>query len=229
MKRIMGALIGCKNSVLLVAMMLWASVALAQPVTITYPTGAQNITRAISSSKLTVKLVFNGACSGTTTVKVALPASVSYVASSISKTGGTAAMAIAESVITDLRNPVFAVTGIAASGDNITFTLYREADCGSLTSAKDSIFVVTSGGCSSSSDIAGTVNTYNIQAPSLSITPSASITNAVIDTTLNRLSTITNGGNGNNSFSIDSYGNLNLAPSSTLLIICLLPSELLIK
>ena len=167
----------------------------AQPVTISYPTSAQSITRVFGRGKLTVKLFFNAACSGTT-VKIALPATVSYIASSVTKTGGASGLGISESSITDLRNPVFAITGTIASGNEITFTLERKADCGTITTGKDSVFVTTGGSCFNSSDVLGTLNTYNILSPSLSINPAPSLTGAVIDTTATRLSTIINGGNG---------------------------------
>lgn len=168
----------------------------AQAPTITYPSPAQDLTRGFSQGTLTVKVVFNGACTGATTLKIALPASVTYVAGSVTKTGGTAALGISESSITDLGNPVFNISGIAATGDNITFTVARNAGCGSLATAKDSVYVFTSGGCSSGSEVSGTVNTYNLLSPSLAITPPASLTGAVIGTTTTRSTTIVNGGNG---------------------------------
>ncbi|MGC4102956.1 T9SS type A sorting domain-containing protein [Ferruginibacter sp.] len=168
----------------------------AQAPTITYPAAAQDITRAYSQSNLTVKLVFNGACTGATTVKVALPASVTYVAGTVAKTSGTAGLSISEGSIADLSNPVFNIGGSIATGSDITFTIARSAACGSLATAKDSVYVFTSGGCSNGSETANTVNTYNLLSPSLAITPPPALTNAVVGTTATRTTTVTNGGNG---------------------------------
>ncbi len=168
----------------------------AQAPTISYPTAAEDLTRGYSQGNLTVKVVFNGACTGVTTVKVAFPASVTYAAGTVIKTGGTAAIGIAESNISDLRNPVFSISGIAATGDYITFTIARRATCGNLATAKDSVYVFTSGGCSNGSELAAMVNTYNLLSPSLALTPPAALTNAVIGTNATRTTTITNGGNG---------------------------------
>ena len=75
----------------------------AQAPTISYPTAAQNLSRGIGDSLLTVKLVFNGVCTGT--VRLSLPASVTYVAGTVTKTSGTAGVTIAESSIADLSKP----------------------------------------------------------------------------------------------------------------------------
>jgi hypothetical protein len=181
---------------LLLLLLCFSNRTLAQSPTISYPVAAQELTRGYSQGNLTIKLVFNGICTGTTTAKIALPASVSYVAGSVNKTAGTTALSIAESSITDLSNPVFSITGITTIGDNITFTVARNAACGSLATAKDSVYVFTNGGCSNGSELVSTVNTYNILSPSLAITPAIALTNAVIGTTANRITTVTNGGNG---------------------------------
>jgi hypothetical protein len=184
----------CKRVFVVISCFLSTAV-LAQPVSISYPSSAQSINRVLGKGSLSVKLFFNGACTGTS-VKIALPASVSYIASSVSKTGGAAGLSIAESSISDLRNPVFTISGTIASGDELIFKIDRRADCGTLTTGKDSVFVTTGGGCFNSSDVLGTLNTYNILSPSLSINPATALTGAVIDTTATRLSTIINGGNG---------------------------------
>lgn len=163
---------------------------------ITYPTPAQNIVRAYGNSLLTVRLVFNGICTGPTSVKIAFPASVNYVASTISKIGGTAGVSITESSIADLRNPVFTISGISAVGDELIFTVARRATCGTLATAKDSIYFFSSGGCSNGSEVSGTDNTYNLYAPALAITPAPAVTGAVLGTTSTRITTIVNGGNG---------------------------------
>ena len=166
----------------------------AQAPTISYPTAAQNLSRGSGDSLLTVKLVFNGVCSGT--VRLGLPASVTYVPGSVIKTSGTASVTIAESSIADLSKPTFSISGVAAIGDEITFTVARRAGCGSLATAKDSVYFVAGAGCSDGSEIAGTVNTYNIFAPTLPITPAAALTGAVVGSTYSRTTVVTNGGNG---------------------------------
>jgi hypothetical protein len=184
------------TAIMLLMALFITTISHAQAPTISYPAAAQDLTRGYSQGNLTVKLVFNGVCTGATTVKIALPASVSYIAGSVSKTGGTTGLSIAEGSIADLGNPVLNISGIAAIGDNITFTVARNATCGSLATAKDSVYVFTSGGCSNASELAGAVNTYNIFSPSLAITPPAALTNALIGTTATRTTTIVNGGNG---------------------------------
>ena len=166
----------------------------AQAPTISYPTAAQNLSRGIGDSLLTVKLVFNGICTGT--VRLSLPASVTYVAGTVTKTSGTASVNIAESSIADLSKPTFSISGVAAIGDEITFTVARRAGCGSLATAKDSVYFVAGAGCSDGSEVAGAVNKYNLFAPALSITPPAALTGTVIGTTANRTAVVTNGGNG---------------------------------
>ena len=167
----------------------------AQAPTISYPAPAENITRAYGQGNLTVKLVFNGSCSGTQ-VKVAFPATVTYIPGTVSKTGGSGSLAIAQNNIADLSNPVFNINGPIATGDEITFTLARRAACGNAATGKDSIYVTTGGGCTNGSEVAGTMNTYNLYAPALSVTPAASVNNAFTGTTATRTTTIVNGGNG---------------------------------
>lgn len=140
--------------------------------------------------------MFNGVCTGTNTVRVALPTSLRYVPSSVAKTSGTASVTIAESSIADLRNPVFNISGIASIGDEITFTVARKADCGVLATAKDSIYFTAGAGCSDASEISGVLNTYNIVAPALSLTPPPALVNTVVGATATRTTTITNGGTG---------------------------------
>jgi len=167
---------------------------IAQSPTISYPSSAQDLTRGYSQSNLTVKLVFNGVCSGT--VRLGFPASITYVAGSVVKTGGSAGVSISESSLSDLSKPTFSISGVSSIGDEITFTVARRAGCGSLASAKDSVYFISGAGCSDASEVVGTVNTYNILAPALSISPAAALTGAVVGNTYSRTSVITNGGNG---------------------------------
>ncbi|HTN17749.1 MAG TPA: hypothetical protein VL092_08725 [Chitinophagaceae bacterium] len=169
---------------------------MGQSPTLSYPVSAQNLTRAYSRGLLTVKLVFNGICSGTNTVRVSFPSSVTYVPGTITKTSGTAGVTIAESSIANLSRPEFNISGVSAVADEITFSVARRAGCGELASVKDTVYFISGAGCSDVSDIAGSVNSYNILSPALSLTPPPTLTGAVIGTTVTRTSKITNGGTG---------------------------------
>lgn len=169
----------------------------AQTVSISYagvsPAGA--LTRGYSSGVLTVKLTYSAACTGST-VTVALPADVQYVAGSVTKTAGTgglSATTISESNITNLRKPVFTIGNASGNGD-LTFTISRIAGCGTTSGGKDSIYV--SGACGTANETNGSTNTYNIYAPVLTQTGPATIANAVINQQYTRTFRLTNGGNG---------------------------------
>jgi len=164
----------------------------AQILTPNYPTPAEAVTRGYDQSLLTVQIGFTSACTDDT-VTIQLPESVSYVAGSVIKTAGTGSFAIADADISNLRTPKFEITGVTGAG-SITFTIAREAACGTAVSGKDTVLVF--GSCGTSSESAGAVNTYNIFAPSLSLTPPAPITGAILGTTVTRTITVTNGGNG---------------------------------
>lgn len=160
---------------------------------INYPVQAQDLTRGYGQSLLTVQLGFTGACTGTT-VTVALPSSVTYVAGTVLKTAGSSAgSSISESNITNLSAPVFSVSGITGAGD-ITFTIARRAGCGAGASGKDTIQV--SGSCGSAVENNANTNTYNLLAPAVSINPPAAVTGAFTGSTYTRNYSITNGGNG---------------------------------
>ncbi|GAB2816874.1 hypothetical protein GCM10027043_16910 [Ferruginibacter profundus] len=163
-------------------------------VSINYPNPAQGLTRGTGKSNLTVQLGFTAACTGVT-VTIALPPSINYVAGSATKTAGSlTGSTITENNITNLNAPVFSVNSITSAGD-ITFTISRQADCGTLANGKDTI-KVNSTDCGTAIENNASTNTYNILAPVLSLVPPAAITNAVIGTTATRTITITNGGNG---------------------------------
>jgi hypothetical protein len=165
----------------------------AQTPTISYPTVAQALTRGLDTSLLTVKIAFSGACSATTTT-IALAPSVTYVPGSVNKTAGNGAtIAIAESDISNLNAPVFSLSGITVAGD-ITFTIQRQAGCGSLSSGKDTIIVNSS--CGNTAENAAGINTYYLFAPVVNIIPPVTITGALLNTNYSRTFTVTNGGNG---------------------------------
>ncbi|MBL7810839.1 MAG: T9SS type A sorting domain-containing protein [Bacteroidetes bacterium] len=155
-----------------------------------YPTAAGDLTRGYGNSALTVQVAWTATCNGDT-ITIRLPEGITYVPGSVTKTGGT--QTIAEADISNLRTPRFVVSNITGTGD-IIFTILRKAGCGSLASGKDSVYV--KGSCGTAQETSGIVNTYNIFAPSISLTPPAAIGNAVIGTLATRTLTVTNGGNG---------------------------------
>ncbi|MEQ1554856.1 MAG: hypothetical protein ABL929_11785, partial [Ferruginibacter sp.] len=165
---------------------------------ITYPTPAQAVTRGFGeNSLLTVRIVFPSACAnpvvtinlGTTNA----PGFIEYMPGSIIKIGGTVALNIAQSNISNLASPVFTVSGSPTAGQDIIFTIKRRANCGTAASTKDAI--VVSGSCSFS-ETDPSINTYNLLAPALTITPPAIINNVNVGSSYSRNITITNGGNG---------------------------------
>lgn len=175
----------------LLAVMLLLVVSYTKAQTITYPSGAQPLTRGMGSSLLTVNVAFPNACTGVN-VEIRLPNGVEYVTGSVVKTGGAGSLTISDAGGT-LNKPLFAISN-AASGNDITFTIARIANCGTGSSGKDSIYVT--GSCGNRIETAAEENNYNILAPALSMTPPATITNAVVGSNYNRSFTVTNGGLG---------------------------------
>ncbi len=175
----------------LLAVMLLLVVSYTKAQTITYPSGAQPLTRGMGSSLLSVNVGFTAACTAVN-VEIPLPAGVSYVSGSVATTGGAGGLTIIENGGTKSR-PKFLVSN-AAIGNNIAFTIARIADCGAGASGKDSVYVTSS--CGTVSELGAAVNTYNILAPSLSITSPAAIANANVGGTYSRTFSVTNGGNG---------------------------------
>ena len=159
---------------------------------INYPVPAQALTHGFGTSLLTVQVAFSNVCTGST-VKISLPASVTYVPGSITKTGGSLSNAITELNITNLSTPTFNIADVSGAGD-IIFTIQRVAGCGSLSSGKDTIQV--NSGCGVVIENGGNLNNYSVYAPSLALTPPAAVNNAVVNGTYTRTTTITNGGNG---------------------------------
>jgi hypothetical protein len=157
-----------------------------------YPAATGNLTRGgIDTSSLTVQLAFGSACSSVQTT-VTLPAGVSYVPGSITKTGGSAAFAIAYAGGT-ASAPVFAISGVGTPGD-IIFSLKRTAACGGTGAGKDIVSVTSS--CGNASESNTNVNAYTIYAPSLSLTAPAGNLNANVGSAYLRTVAVTNGGNG---------------------------------
>lgn len=187
-----------RNVLLLSCLLVTSMVANAQFV-ISYPGAAQqDLTVCYGQSTLTVR-VDVAAASSNNTVTVQLPTGVNYVAGTVTKTGGTAALTIAESNIANLNAPVFAISPTALSpGDYITFTIARTAGCAARTYAlagntfKDVTTATGSGGTKAFTPATG----YNVNYPSFSLVQPAAITNAVIGATYTRTFTVTNGSSG---------------------------------
>ncbi len=159
---------------------------------ISYPTPAENITSAYSSSKLYVKLSFAGTCNPVdeNTVRIKLPADITYVQGSVSLiSAGT--LNIIEQDVSDLRTPVFQFTG---SGTEIIFSINRKASCVTETTFKDSVEVLGSSCTNVDFDISK--NNYNVTAASLTLTAPIPVVNATIGMTTTRSIKITNGGYG---------------------------------
>lgn len=176
---------------MLAALLSLCSVAIAQP-TISYPSNSvESLTRGMGSGKLAVNLGFTSSCTSIN-VEVRLPEGVQYVSGSVASTGGTGGLTIQDNGGTGNR-PQFQISN-AAAGNNIIFTIDRIANCGLGASGKDSVYVTSS--CGNVSEVGAVLNTYNILAPSLSISPPAAIANANIGSSYSRNFSVTNGGNG---------------------------------
>ncbi|SFQ46729.1 hypothetical protein SAMN04515674_1211, partial [Pseudarcicella hirudinis] len=184
-----------KRFTLIVSLLIFSHVLHAQ-IVINYPAAPQGLTRGMGAGNLTVKIGFGAICTNTT-VTIVLPESVTYVAGSVNKTGGSLLSgAITENNISNLNAPEFIVNGITAAGD-ITFTISRQAICGAAASGKDTVKVASGCGVISAPVKAVSAsNSYNLLAPALSMSPPVAVTGAFLNNTYTRTTTVTNGGNG---------------------------------
>jgi len=157
-----------------------------------YPVAAQSLTRGLDTSLLTVQIGFTSMCTEDT-VTVQLPEGISYIAGSVTKISGTGSYTITDANLSNLRVPTFEVAGVSTAGD-LTFTIKRVAQCGTLVSGKDTVLV--KGSCGSNQEDDAVLNTYNISAPSFSLSSPAPITGAIVGSVYNRSIVVTNGGNG---------------------------------
>jgi Secretion system C-terminal sorting domain len=163
---------------------------------ISYSIPAQSITRGLDTTSLTVRVDFPNCNNSTISVVLGAtntPGLIQYIPGTVQKIGGTASLSIIESNISNLASPVFSI-GNTTAGEYIEFTIKRRAYCGTAVSSKDNI-VVNGTNCSFS-ETDPNVNSYNLLAPSLSITPPSSITNVIVGSTIVRNTNIINGGNG---------------------------------
>lgn len=185
-----------KKQLLLIISILLLATIITQGQVISYPTGAQPITRGFDSTVLTIKIDFPACTSPLVTINLGAtytPGTIEYIPGSLAQIGGSAGITIAESNISNLSSPQFSVSSTSA-GQHITFTIKRRIGCGSAASSKDA--VVVSGGCSFS-ETDPSVNTYNILAPGLTLSPPTSpLPNTGVGSSYNRTFSVNNGGNG---------------------------------
>ena len=183
-----------KFPVLIMLLLLRSSLSRAQiTVTTPYPVAAQQLTRGLDSSLLTVEVNFLSACTGNVCT-ITLPGGVTYVAGSVSAIAASTTTGFTIAALGGTPGiPTFTIGGVAGPG-SIRFTIKRTAGCGAAASGKDAITVT--GSCGSVTEADANVNSYNLLSPALAITPPPAITNAVVGSTATRTTTITNGGNG---------------------------------
>jgi len=108
-----------------------------------------------------------------------LPPGVLYVSGSVTATGGS--MTIAENSIVDLNAPEFSLNGggAIAVGDDITFTIAREAGCGAVDHDlggglfKDSISVISTSGASTfrANEYDPSIQPYNVEYAAIAVLP----------------------------------------------------------
>jgi Secretion system C-terminal sorting domain len=163
--------------------------------TISYPRPCEAVTRGLDSTFLIVRIDFPTSINNFVTINLGStnsPGLVQYVAGSVSKDAGTAAITIAQSNITNLQSPVFSVSN-TTNGDYIIFSIKRRANAGTATLTKDAVNVT---GTLNFSETDPDVNPYTLKSPTLTVVPAATIANANIGNTFIRTITVTNGGSG---------------------------------
>jgi hypothetical protein len=169
---------------------------------IQYPAAAQGMTTCLNPSLLTVRVDVSVASTGNNVVTITLPPGVTYVPGSVTKTGGTPALTIADLGGTPSA-PTFQLgPNTLAAGNFIIFTIQRQAGCASRTHAlgggtfKDNVSVTGTAGTTVENDPA--LNPYNVNFPSFVLTQPAPVTNAYVGPghSFNRTFTITNGADG---------------------------------
>jgi gliding motility-associated-like protein len=165
-----------------------------------YPASSQNLTSCLNSSLLTVRVDVGANATANDTVFISFPPGITYIPGSITKTGGTSTLNIVEAGGPP-EAPRFLITPANLTvGQNITFTLQRQANCISRNYVieggvfKDMISIKGTAGITR--DIDPTFNAYNVNFPSISFIQPAALTNIVPGGIYSRNFTITNGGNG---------------------------------
>ncbi len=186
------------------AMLFWILICLgfigrAQFV-IQYPASSQNLTACLNSSLLTVRADVGANATSNDTVFISFPPGITYLPGTITKTGGTPTLNIVEAGGPP-EAPRFLISPVNLTvGQNITFTLQRQANCISRNYMieggvfKDVISIKGTAGITR--DIDPAFNAYNVNSPSISFIQPAALTNIVPGGIYTRNFTITNGGNG---------------------------------
>ena len=167
---------------------------------IQYPTSAQGITICLDTTLLTVHVNVVAMTTSNDSVFINFPQGVSYVPGTVTKTGGTPSLDIADAGGTT-DAPIFVITpAVLSVGQTIKFTLKRYASCSARTLVlgggifKDAVTVKGSAGTTRESD--PTVNPYNVKYPSFSFTQPLAVNNVGPDGIYTRNFTITNGADG---------------------------------
>ncbi|NEW83807.1 MAG: tandem-95 repeat protein [Mariniphaga sp.] len=167
---------------------------------IQYPTSAQGITICLDTTLLTVQVNVGAMTTSNDSIFINFPQGVSYVSGTVTKTGGTPSLNIADAGGTP-DAPIFVITpAVLSVGQNITFTLKRYASCSARTFVlgggifKDAVTVKGSAGTTRESD--PSVNPYNIRYPSFSFGQPLAVNNTVPGGIYTRNFTITNGADG---------------------------------
>ena len=189
-----------KRRVTLIWVLICMSFVSSAQFVIQYPVPSQNLTGCLNSSLLTVRVDVEATTTSNDSVFIFFPPGISYIPGSVTKLAGTSTLNIVESGGTP-EAPRFLITPSTLSvGQNITFTLQRQANCASRNFLieggvfKDGISVKGTSG--KTNEINPAFNSYNVNYPSLTLTQPATVNNIVPGGIYSRSFTITNGGNG---------------------------------
>ncbi len=89
-------------------------------ITTPYPSAAQQLTRGLDTSLLTVEVNFLSACSNDTAI-IYLAPGVTYISGSVTKIAGSSGISISD-IAGSSGTPKFLISGVSAAG-NIRFTI----------------------------------------------------------------------------------------------------------
>lgn len=164
---------------------------------ISYPVGAGSMIVCQTTADLTVRIDVI-ANSNTNKVTIDLSPGVEYVPGSVSKTGGTSTLTIAESNISNLNRPVFAINPNAlVPGNWIEFKIKRGASCTTYSWVregnvpKDTVTIAGSAG--TVIENSASINQYNVTFPTLTLQQPSTVSNTSIGGVFTRTFKITNG------------------------------------
>ncbi len=148
-------------------------------------------------SLLKVRLDVVQASTTGASVSIALPTGLSYVAGSVIKTAGTAAMNIVDDAGSP-SSPTFTISPLnLAPGEFIEFTIERDSACLARTLAiLGAVFKDTVSATMAGNTITEISPLYSVIYPSLSLIQPTVLNNVVVGNTYTRNFTITNGAEG---------------------------------